>query len=87
VVAAAPAAAAAAAAEHATAGSAEADVAAAATAAGDVDGVPVPPAQVQAIVDKLVAFVQKNGIQFEVRGGLWQGSSSWACHAVAAASR
>jgi hypothetical protein len=29
--------------------------------------VPVPPVQVQAIVDKLVAFVQKNGIQFEVR--------------------
>jgi hypothetical protein len=33
--------------------------------------VPVPPAQVQAIVDKLAVFVQKNGIQFEVRPNQW----------------
>ncbi|WIA30002.1 hypothetical protein OEZ86_000099 [Tetradesmus obliquus] len=36
-----------------------------ATADGAAGGVAAPPAQVKAIVDKLVAFVRKNGIQFE----------------------
>jgi hypothetical protein len=43
--------------------------------------VAAPPAQVQAIVDKLVAFVKKNGIQFEVRSATGSSQAAASLHA------